>query len=106
MLADGLNALIQLLRYFRVSGALEHEVVRLVHQNEPGQLAEIPIGLKVGAVPGGRVGGFDAAALIGADDAAQQRGALLNSGLSTLNRIKSILSVYRQQRQLPIKTSG
>ena len=30
-----------------------------------------------GAVPGGRVGGFDAAALIGADDAAQQRGALL-----------------------------
>ena len=41
MLADGLNVLIQLLRYIRGSGALEHEVVRLVHQNEPGQLAEI-----------------------------------------------------------------
>ena len=50
MLANGLNVLIQLLRYFRVSGALEHEVVRLVHQNEPSQLAEIPMGLKVGAV--------------------------------------------------------
>ena len=50
MLADGLNVLIQLLRYFRVSGAPEHKVARLVHKNEPGQLAEIPIGLKVGAV--------------------------------------------------------
>ena len=44
---DGAHAELAALLHNALEGGeiLRHEVVRLVHQNEPGQLAEIPIGL-------------------------------------------------------------